>query len=1061
MSRSRWPRPGVVVALTLLPGLLLPCLFGASLTEFARLRGRMPRQIANFGEVGVKEGELVAFFMREKLRRLSQLPARAAALDVALEGHRWAQDAVRIELPRRSREALEADLPRSGETYQPAAIWEHGVRYPLKLRFRGNTIRHWLYPRRSLKARTKKGRLVRGRRGLNFTVKDPYRLSFSQALARESGLLAPDVDPVRVFVNGRLAGIMAAVQEVDEGFLLDRRRMPGDVYKGENWLSDNEYRYGSPPCWLFRDPSLWTKSAFDNTRPEHDMRDLELLTRLTSSPEEAARRGLERLLDRATLVRHWAYKLLLGEFHQGDNNNQKWYLDPTDGRFYPVVWDPLIRDGSVNLLELRKVHRGVHFSYSPTILPAPYHRLAADPRLVHEALREVLEGLPTRSRVDEIADELNARALRHEAAEPAGEPNPTFASSTEQLDSERRLLRANRDRLERLLKEGVALQWQAQPGGVWLGARGLAGVQLRALEVVAGELPSAAPLQDLDRDGVQGASDRPLQGAWEKSAAGRARFVLSDPILILPAYVGLDRLLDVPRAYPLLLPAGVEIKGVEASNALTGAPAKCFPLGEWNREDVDAEHPWDLQRREGQAPAAERVLDGPLHRIESDLVIPAGQTLRIRKGTRILLGPDVSVICRGRLLAEGTEAAPIHWGPSDPTRPWGVLALQGPGASGSQLRHLRFQGGSRARLDRVRYPGMVDLHHVRGVEIEACRFSANRFGDDALRLAHSEAEVRDCEFVDVPGDAIDMDYSSGLVTGCRFERVGNDGVDLMRSAPRLVGNTFSGCGDKGISIGEGSEPLVADSTIEGCEIGIQIKDTSEPLLLHLEIRGSKTGVLVSKKNWRYGRGGGGWLQGCRVQQNGRDLAVEEDSRLWVSSSQIGDPPRPTPSGLLLSESAPEKPDPEGALRRLATQSPPNRVGVLGRQESAWRWRKLLLEHRFPDGFRLVSHGWSAEESQLYVQRAALVAKVNPNLPLRLRCAPRELPPGARVHLLVSADDPCTLRLSLDGVAGQARALGPVPVWITRDVQGRTLSEVSLVPSKGTRVRIHRYQETGE
>ena len=109
----------------------------------------------------------------------------------------------------------------------------------------------------------------------------------------------------------------------------------------------------------------------------------------------------------------------------------------------------------------------------------------------------------------------------------------------------------------------------------------------------------------------------------------------------------------------------------------------------------------------------------------------------------------------------------------------------------------------------------------------------------------------------------------------------------------------------------------------------------------------------------------------------------------------------------------------------------------------------------------MSHGWSAEGAPLYVQRAALVAKVNPNLPLRLRCARRELPAGARVHLLVSADETCTLRLSLDGVAGQARAVGPVPVWITREVQGRTLSEVSLVPSKGTRVRVHRYQETGE
>lgn len=1057
-ARARWrTRARLIVLVTFLPGLILPGIFVLSLLEFTHVRGRLPRGLASLEELHLSDG-LVSFLIGQKLRQLARLPKQGSALNAALADHQWAQDAIHFELPQTSREHLEAALPYSGEAYQPAGVWERGQYYPLKLRHRGNTIPHWLFPRRSVKGRAKKRRLIRGQRELNFTVKNPYKLCLALAIARESGLLAPDTAPVRVFVNGRLLGIQAFVQEIDETFLLSQRRLPGNVFKGESFALTNEFHFGSRPGWLFRDANVWEKEAIDNTQPADARAELELLARLTSSPEPEAARALADLIDREALVRHWAYKLLLDEFHQGDTNNQKWYLDPTNGRFYPIVWDPYFRDNAGHFKDLRKVHRRFSFEYSPGILPEPYYRLGHDPRLVHEVLRHVLTELPSQERVEALADELRVLALRHDRAEPAGEPNPFYTSPSEQLAWSLEIVRANRERLQLILVQAASLVWQASPGKLRVGARGLAGAHLTAFSVQSQGLPTQLPRIDHDRSGAASREDLPLLGRWVAREGG-ARFVLKEPLLVLPAYTGIDRLLPVPRAYSILLPSGCRALAVEAKNALSGGALGVEELKAWAAEDVDASHPWDLARAEGEAASA-LVFDHPVHRVEADLHLGPGTSLRIRPGTRVVLAPNVSVVCKGRVLAEGTSQEPISWEPAEEGKPWGVLALQGPGASGSRFRHVTFRGGSRARLERVRYPGMVDVHRARDVRFESCTFTANRLGDDSLRAAHAEVSVLGCRFFAVPGDAIDLDYSEGRIVGCEFEEVGNDGIDLMRSAPRIEGNLIQSCGDKGISIGEGSEPIVVDTRIFGCKVGVQIKDLSEPILVNLTIRKAQVGVLVSPKNWRYGRGGGGWLVNSVLADNVLDLEVQARSRLRVTSSVLEPPAKPLPGRLVLervSRKGEPAPAPTIAAYQWFAAPPPSpRLGA-SVPSAAWRARRCYEDRRFRDGFRPLDSAWEAGGRPCYVEDGALVVEAESGRSLRLVRSPTSVLAGSRLHVLIGADPPSQLRIELAGAAaGEPVLLTRVPRWIAVDLTGGELTAVGFRVDSPTKLRLSRF-----
>jgi hypothetical protein len=225
--------------------------------------------------------------------------------------------------------------------------------------------------------------------------------------------------------------------------------------------------------------------------------------------------------------------------------------------------------------------------------------------------------------------------------------------------------------------------------------------------------------------------------------------------------------------------------------------------------------------------------------------------LVVAPGTRVRLRPGASVIVRGRLRVEGTPDSPVSFVPAEPGRPWGTVAVVGPGADGSALRHCRVSGGSGLVTPLAFFSGMVSIHRARGVAIDGCAFRDNREHDDLLHVVHSDVDVRNSAFLDAHADAIDLDLAEARLENVTVARSGNDGLDVMTSRVTLVGGLVTGAGDKGLSIGEGSTVAVQGTRLVANRIGIQAKDGSQVALFDPEFRGNAVHVSSYHKNPHY------------------------------------------------------------------------------------------------------------------------------------------------------------------------------------------------------------------
>jgi hypothetical protein len=284
-------------------------------------------------------------------------------------------------------------------------------------------------------------------------------------------------------------------------------------------------------------------------------------------------------------------------------------------------------------------------------------------------------------------------------------------------------------------------------------------------------------------------------------------------------------------APPFLLAAWVSwaAVGYQRTTPLAGVRVESAP---WRAGAELAASPAWLEER---AEPRQLVWSGDVA-LDETVLLPPGSSLSIAPGTRIVLAAGVSILVAGRLEALGRPDAPIVVEPADAARPWGSLALHGPGADGSRIAHASFRGGGGARMGRVEYKGMVSVRGALGVVIERSRF----------------------------------DVGAG------------DGLELRGADALVAGNTVRDCASAGVSVSAGASPVLLDDEIAGCAVGLAVADGARPLVLHCAVTGNASGVRASA-------GARPRLVRTLLCGNPQDLALEPDARATLHQSVIGAP----------------------------------------------------------------------------------------------------------------------------------------------------------------------------
>jgi parallel beta-helix repeat protein len=944
-----------VIFFTLPPMLLVLWLAGSAMLDYHRVR-----QFDDWWSNATSVRKFAWYRVRSLLRapQMSEIEHRLTPDDES-------KPVLRLDIPRQDFDRIDGDVGAHwGEWTKASIVQGNEIRskdlLDAKFRFRGDGSAHWTTEKKSFTLKTKRGGLYNGFRTMAFSVKDVFPQWLVGTLEKDFGLLAPEQDLVPVYLNERFYGLHRFVEPIDESFLRRHIRLPGNIFRADT-AERGDYFKGLPRE-VFMNPFIWDRVA-NNDRPGAiGTKKLgEMITALNTSTFEEHERFMA-LFDREELSRLLAFLLVCGDpYHMSGIHNQFWYEDPSDDKLHPIPWD-------VRLLDLTQPPHGANINRF-------WRAVLKDPRVWDGAMREVAQWLKddtllklAEQRVNKAAthfkNELAYDNLRAGVIPPVGTPQETLA-----------ILRKNLETLKGWLGDAhvTATVGDATSYGGLLADVVVSG--RASVELVGFQLPAAVHPQDqwelwadANRNGAFDFQQGDLSCAVKSESA---RLILERPLPLAPGVTGTAAALDAqPIAYRFFLLGShyARFSGSEVTvllrNALTGEPINAVAAASGGAIRATASLQLSLQ---GDASDKPRILSGKVHLV-GNMTVGDRESLTVEPGTALVLDPDVSIFVKGNAVFRGTEKDPITIQRSNPDLPWGVIALQGDGASGSRFEHVKFLGGGGGLLEDIEYTGSICVHNATGVVFDHCEIANNSRCDDGLHVDRGDVTVTNCWFHDCNADSLDLDMSTAFIAHNKIERSGNDGFDLMTCNPRIIDNDITGSADKGISVGEDSSPFVFDNRIQGCERGIEVKDRSAPIVLNTSISGCKRGVYAHIKNWRYGEAGWPKLAGSIVAGNEADWVAADDARMTLAGSQLGP----------LSDALPGSEDLAWlyALQGVATSTAINAPGPLADYKLVDPVQPLY-EGRFEEDFVDPTDGWkhSGSLSRLHKRAHDLVANI--------------------------------------------------------------------------------------
>ena len=739
-------------------------------------------------------------------------------------------------------------------------LQQNGKLLNVSVRKRGDNSVHWLTDKRTLTVRTPRTDFYKRFRVFGLSTKTPLTSFVANRLASEYGLLAPTTTVVPVFLNNQYTGMFRFLEPIDESFLRPFNRMPGNIFRGD--AAERSDYFKGVVRDVYANPSIWNRVAANDRPTAAGTGQLRLLIEDINSDGLESHQRLMRRMDRDELARLFAYMLLVGDpYHMDATHNNFLYEDPSTSLIHPIPWD-------IRLLPLRRepVRR----------MNALFRALLRDPFLVDAILgytaTELRDGR-IRATADSLAQSMWQHyhhafvydSLREGMVSELGHPSEVH-----------RILQQNGETLSEWVGNAAIVVGVGGAAGAAildLETRGFAGVDLTGL-AATGEV--TALRLDRNRNGVLDSDDPSVAGRW---LADSSRFVIETPVALLAGWrTDAPRIRPGSQHYRFFVAGGGTIRPVLV-NRYTRSPVtpEAWEPGSavtWS----GSFHPWAYPVEQGRLHRMRGTV-----RISEDLRFGPLDTLIIEPGTRVLLDPDVSIVSRGRVTADGTAERPIVFTRADHSRPWGAFTLLGHGADSSHFRHVTWEWGGGDLVDRIEYIGMVNFHRVDGVVVEQSIFQDNLRSDDTFHALHATVVLRGSQFIRANSDAVDFDVAGGLIEDNTFHDTGGDAIDLMASTPMVRGNRIFRSRDKGISVGENSSPVLFDNYIEGCRRGIEVKDRSDPVAFNNTLVANGVGIFTDRKNWRYGGGGFGTFINTTLRDNKVPLELDIYSRITLDN----------------------------------------------------------------------------------------------------------------------------------------------------------------------------------
>ena len=756
-------------------------------------------------------------------------------------------------IPERSQENLLSDFPLNIKDWQPAYYkYPDGSFRKINMRYRGDNPNGWAHEKKSLRIKLKKTKLIDSQRVINFTLPQDRNILgtyLSYYLGKKVGLLTPDVELIEARINGKNSGIFLKKSQIDEIFLRKNKKMPVNIYKGEQYHTGRAFESEAD---LFNNPSLWSKVSVFNQRSEDDFSDLARFIKLVrlAQTSNAHFDELTRIADIEEWAKFSAFQTLNQSWHNDNSHNMRMVSDLWSGSITPIVHD-------TNSVFTKENNDNLIFDSSPHYLYEIYNQSSKFLYLKYNFLYDFLKNkalLDAANHVEEIVPLLTNSWIRdpyHTQFSMTNGGIPYYESSVSSMNEIWKDLiiqiRLKHASLLNKLEENPKANWHYQKNIFSLVTNSLSPIGNLVLTLNEENHSKLSVYYDKDNNGIISDEDILIPSSNNGNQILLFADFVTNRNVIKNSFEDLPHIELGNTQFNLIFDNQVNIKKVEAKNSFT-------------KNEFTIQNTNDRGNTPGRLnlPIIENT---PLIEIWSGIKRISGvniidHPIVIKPGTLIEMEEKANIIFRNKVMINGSEELPIVIKPLSENSYWGTIALQGKQTSGSKFSNLIISGGSGYESANNKYSGMLSIHNTNNIWLENIVLEDNNFFDDVLHFVYSSnVNIVNCSVNNAFADAIDIDITTISISKCKIDNSANDGIDSMTSKVKINETLITNSGDKAVSVGENSDVLIISSNLEGNNIGVETKDNSNTKIVESTLINNVIQSNAYLKNWQYSSGG--------------------------------------------------------------------------------------------------------------------------------------------------------------------------------------------------------------
>lgn len=792
---------------------------------------------------------------------------------------------LKLEFSSKNLNRLNHDLPKSGENEVKATLIAENKRYPVKVKYRGDSSSHWFYNVKSYRIKIE-GDDVRFRNLREFSLTLPQTQSFISEIvafriAKDFGILTQDLLPTSLCVNDEYMGFYQFQEPVKEDFFTKNHLIYHAVFVGK---SNQIINFDGIVTDLFLNPFFWELRGDKEPISYGGYQPLIFLINVINQSRQDWKHNYMDFLSVIDLEYFAKFSALVTFFqtvHYDNFHNFKLYFNPSTGEFQQINDDP----GAWFYTFAED------FDFLPTSLlnNRLFTILHKNPEFIHLKQKYLFYLIKKYNHkyISSLFWDLYS-SHKKELENDYFKPFTKFINHKKEISKVLQSIKINEDFITKTLNdEDICYTTSENKIKIYSYGR-------TAKKIVSIKSKSGNPI-NLTR--VK--SEKKIDLKSEIFYPGRKFFHLTElnkqyeesfnlSYMVYQYILKIRFLRPESFSYELESQSNLqqEIEGIQFINLITGKTFKKTPSESCNfGESRFSIHPWELEKIYSEnadspvnfifpddpyglkflhyknmpieifqkkypiftlTPDNKLVLKSGNYEISQTIVIPKNTELIIEPGVNLNMGEKVSWVSYSKIIAQAQPQNPIVIKSLNDSKPFGVFALAGNGASESKFEYLQIQNGSEAFINGIFFSGMFSAYHSQNVLVKNSSFSDAQ-ADDAVNFKYSNSKILNSSFSDNFMDGLDYDFMSGELSGNTFQNNGNDAVDLSGSTAIISENKFYKSGDKCLSVGEASQILAFENIFDSCNIALAVKDSSKALIFNSQIKNNKVAINAYQK----------------------------------------------------------------------------------------------------------------------------------------------------------------------------------------------------------------------